>query len=166
MQHVLAQCTFLEKDQNELHVSNTFSGDDFSESIVKTWLYDFLKSTDTDVFDAARIHESDIYKVIDFVKNCSTTFNVFASKVSKLYDLLDIGLIRFPTKMDPYIKVYRLQLTGLFSGGTFMMIPHTVNRILSANVYSCKYYPRDDLLKYLPREIIQDTLVQLEHVLQ
>jgi hypothetical protein len=165
MQSILAQNTALEKDHNELRAIDTFPGTNFSESIVKTWLYDFLKSTDTDVFEAARMHESEILRVIDLVQN-SSAFDFFANHVSNSYTLLDIGLIRFPTKTDPYVKVYRLQLIGLFSGDSFMMASRNTHRELSAHVYSCKYHPRYDLLKYIPREMIQDTLARFEHMLR
>ena len=164
MQSVLAQCPVLEKDEKELRVDDKFCKD-FSEANVNTWLYDFLKINDMDVFNAARIHESDIKKVTEFMQN-SSTHNWMADHVSKSYDLLDIGMIRFPTKTDPYIKLYRLQLSGKFSGSSYIFASYGINRSLSVTVYACKYYPRDELLKCLSPNMIKTTLVNFEHMLQ
>jgi hypothetical protein len=165
MKNVLAQCSALEKNEkdNEVNVTGTFVGE-FSDTAMKTWLYNFLKENDMDVFDAARIHDDEINEVIDFVKN-SSTHNLLTDHVFNSYDLLDIGMIRFPTKTEPYIKLYRLQLTGLFSGSSFMTVSRNVSRSISASVYSCKYLPRDDLLERLPPDMIKNTLVKFEHML-
>ena len=165
MQSVLSQCSVLEKYDTDLHVIDTFA-DDFSDTThVKSWLYTLLKTKDMDVFNAARIHDTDINEVIDFVKN-SSTHNWMADHVSNSYDLLDIGMIRFPTKTEPYVKLYRLQLSGLFSGSSFMMASRNINRSLSADVYSCKYHPRDDLLKLLAPDMVKNTLIKFEHMLK
>jgi hypothetical protein len=164
MQRVLAQCPALERDKDEINVVDRFGGN-LSEASVKTWLYEFLRKTDADVFNASRIHESSINEVVGFVQKSSVDFGVFSDTVFKSYDLLDIGLIRFPTKATPYIKIYRLQLSGYFSGSRFMMISHGANRALSVTVSSRKYHPRDDLLKRLAPEMVQTTLAHFEQML-
>jgi hypothetical protein len=165
MQSILAQCHEVQKNPNEKEIneSRTFDGE-FSNTNVKTWLYNFLKEKDADVFDVARIYDDEIKEVIDFVQN-SSTHHLLANHVFNSYDLLDIGMIRFPTKTEPYIKIYRLQLTGLFSGSSFMTVSRNVSRSISASVYSCKYFPRDDLLDRLPPNMIKNTLVKFEHML-
>jgi hypothetical protein len=164
IQSVLVQCPVLEKDEKELYAVEKFDKD-LSEESVNTWLYDFLKAKDADVCDAARIHEKEIKGIIAFVQN-SSTHHWMADHVSNSYDLLDIGMIRFPTKTNPYIKLYRLQLSGLFSGSSFMTISHGTSRSLSASVYSCKYNPRDELLRRLAPGMVKNTLVKFEHMLQ
>jgi len=72
-------------------------------------------------------------------------------------------MIRFPTKKDPYVKLYRLQLRGTFSGNRFMMvITNGEERILTATVSSRKYYPRDELLQCIESETIRTSLATFE----
>jgi hypothetical protein len=165
MQSILAQCPAVQKNpkEKEINETGTFVGE-FSDTNVKTWLYKFLKENDTDVFDVARIHDNEIKEVIDFIQNCST-HHFWADDVFNSYDLLDIGMMRFPTKTEPYVKIYRLQLTGLFSGSSFMTASRNITRSISASVYSCKYLPRDDLLERLSPDMIKSTLVKFEHML-
>jgi len=162
LQAMMLQCPVLEPDQNKTDAQETFSGK-FSETNVSTWFYDFVKKHDNDVFDAARIHSQEINEVIQFVGNHSVDFHVFSETVSDSSDLLDIGMIRFPTKKDPYVKLYRLQLRGTFSGNRFMMvITNGEERILTATVSSRKYYPRDELLQCIESETIRTSLATFE----
>jgi hypothetical protein len=155
LQNILAQCPVIEADQNITYGEETYSGK-FSETDVSTWFYDFVKIHDSDVLDASRIHSPEINEVIQFVANQSVDFHVFSKSVSSSSSLLDIGMIRFPTKKDPFVKLYRLQLKGTFSGKRFMMVfTSGEERILTATVTSCKYYPRDDLLRHIQTDKIK-----------
>ena len=155
LQNILAQCTVLEADQNITYGEETYSGK-FSETDVSTWFYDFVKNHDSDVLDASRIHSTEINEVIQFVANQTVDFHVFSKSVSSSSSLLDIGMIRFPTKKDPFVKLYRLQLKGAFSGKRFMMVfTSGEERILTATVTSCKYYPRNDLLQHIQTDKIK-----------
>ena len=165
LQATLLQCLVLEPDQNNTDAQETFRGK-FSEADVSTWFYDFVKKHDNDVFDAARIHGPEINEVIQFVGNNTVDFHVFSKAVSSSSDLLDIGMIRFPTEKEPYVKLYRLQLRGTFAGSRFMMVfTSEEERTLTATVSSRKYYPRDELLQCIQSETIQKTLTTFEDML-
>ena len=56
LQAILAQCPVLEPDQERVYGEETYSGK-FSKVDVNTWLYDFINKHDSDVRDAARIHD-------------------------------------------------------------------------------------------------------------
>ena len=130
---------------------------------MSSWLYNFINKHDCDVFDAARIHNPEIRQVIQFVGDQSVEFNVFSKAVSNSTDLIDIGMIRFPTKQDPYVKLYRLQLKGKFVGKRFMMIfTSGEERSITANISSLKYYPRDELLQRIQSENVKNTLKKFE----
>jgi len=162
LQAMMSQFPVLEPDQNKTDAQETFSGK-FSETDVSTWFYDFVKKHDNDVFDAARIHSPEINEVIQFVGNHSVDFHVFSETVSDSSDLLDIGMIRFPAKKDPYVKLYRSQLKGTFSGNRFMMVfTSGEERTLTATVSARKYYPRVELLQCLQPETIQKVVATFE----
>jgi hypothetical protein len=162
LEAILAQCPALEADQNKVYGEETFNGE-FSEVDVNTWLYDFINKHDGDVLDAARIHDQEIRNIIKFVGDQSVEFNVFSKAVSISTNLIDIGMIRFPTKTDPCVKLYRLQLRGTFVGKKFMMIFSSgVNRSITASVSSHKYYPRDELLQRIQPENVKNTLKKFE----
>ena len=165
LQAVLAQCPVLEADANKTFAQETFDGK-FSETDVSTWFYDFVKKHDSDIFDAARIHGVEINEVIQFVENCSVDYHVFSGTDSDSSSLLDIGMIRFPTKNHPHVKLYRLQLKGTFVGSRFMLVfASDQERSLTANVTSRKYYPRDELLQGIPAEVVRNTLETFEEML-
>ena len=127
-----------------------------SKKVASYYFYDFVKNHDSDVLDASRIHSTEINEVIQFVANQTVDFHVFSKSVSSSSSLLDIGMIRFPTKKDPFVKLYRLQLKGAFSGKRFMMVfTSGEERILTATVTSCKYYPRNDLLQHIQTDKIK-----------
>jgi hypothetical protein len=162
LEAILAQCPVLEADQKRVYGEETFNGE-FSEVDVNTWLYDFINKHDGDVLDAARIHDQEIRNIIKFVGDQSVEFNVFSKAVSISTNLIDIGMIRFPTKIDPCVKLYRLQLRGTFVGKKFMMIFSSgVNRSITASVSSHKYYPRDELLQRIQTDAVKNTLEKFE----
>ena len=163
LQAILAQCPMLEADQDRVYGEETFNGK-FSETAVSTWLYDFINRHDSDVLDAARIHSSEINEVIKFVGDQSVGFTLFSKDVSNSYDLIDIGTIRFPTKKDPFVKLYRLQLKGTFSGKGFMTIFTKENRSITVSMSSQKYYPRKELLQRMLPESVKNTLEKFESV--
>ena len=163
LQAILAQCPMLEADQDRVYGEETFNGE-FSETAVSTWLYDFINRHDSDVLDAARIHSSEINEVIKFVGDQSVGFTLFSKDVSNSYDLIDIGMIRFPTKKDPFVKLYRLQLKGTFSGKRFMIFSSEENRSITVSMSSQKYYPRDELLQRMLPESVKNTLEKFESV--
>ena len=164
LQAILAQCPVLEPDQERVYGEETYSGK-FSKVDVNTWLYDFINKHDSDVRDAARIHDQEICQVIKFVGDQAVGFNFFSKAVSKSTDLLDIGMIRFPTKTDPCVKLYRLQLRGTFVGERFMMIFTKEDRSLTASVSSRKYYPRKELLQRIQPDAIKNTIEKFESML-
>jgi len=71
-------------------------------------------------------------------------------------------MIRFPTKNNPYVKLYRLQLSGTFVGSKHMMIFGKKERTFTASVNSRKYYPREELLQRFSQETIQSILIKFE----
>ena len=167
LQAILAQCPVLKADQDRVYGEKTFSreaNEEFSETDVSTWLYDFINRHDSDVLDASRIHDQEIRQVIKFVRDQSVGFTLFSKDVSNSYDLIDIGMIRFPTKKDPFVKLYRLQLKGTFSGKGFMMIFTKENRSITVSMSSQKYYPRDELLQRMLPESVKNTLEKFESV--
>ena len=162
LQAILAQCPMLEADQDRVYGEETFNGE-FSETAVSTWLYDFINRHDSDVLDAARIHSSEINEVIKFVGDQSVGFTLFSKDVSNSYDLIDIGMIRFPTKKEPFVKLYRLHLIGIFEGRGMLIITEET-RLIAASVRSQKYYPRDELLQRMLPESVKNTLEKFESV--
>ena len=163
LEAILAQCPVLEADQNKVYGEETFNEEFSKVDDVNTWLYDFINKHDGDVLDAARIHNNEIRNVIKFVGDQSVEFNVFSKAVSTSTNLIDIGMIRFPTKTDPCVKLYRLQLRGTFVGKKFMMIfSSEENRSITASVSSHKYYPRDELLQRIQSENVKNTLNKFE----
>jgi hypothetical protein len=74
-------------------------------------------------------------------------------------------MIRFPTKPEPYVKLYRLQLKGTYTGRRASVVTYDEERILTANVTSRKYYPNDDLLQRLAPENIKSTISRFEYML-
>ena len=162
LQAILAQCPVLEPDQDRVYGEETFNGE-FSETAVSTWLYDFINRHDSDVLDAARIHSSEINEVIKFVGDQSVGFTLFSKDVSNSYDLIDIGMIRFPTKKEPFVKLYRLHLKGIFEGRGMLIITEET-RLIAASVRSQKYYPRDELLQRMLPESVKNTLEKFESV--
>ena len=169
LQAILAQCPVLEADKDRVYGEETFNGE-FSETAVSAWLYDFINTHDSDVLDASRIHNPEIRQVIQFVGDQSVEFNVFSKAVSKSTDLIDIGMIRFPTEKDPCVKLYRLQLKGQFSGKKFMMVFSSgETRSITASVSSQKYYPRDELLQRIQRiqpDTVKNALEKFESMLE
>ena len=162
LEAILAQCPVLEPDQDRVYGEETINGE-FSEVDVNTWLYDFINKHDSDVRDAARIHDQEIRRVINFVREQTVEFNVFSKAVSTSTNLIDIGMIRFPTKNDPCVKLYRLQLRGQFVGKKFMMVFSSgVNRSITASVSSHKYYPRNELLQRIQPDAVKNTLEKFE----
>ena len=164
LEAILAQCPVLEPDQDRVYGEETINGE-FSEVDVNTWLYDFINKHDSDVRDAARIHDQEICQVIKFVGDQAVGFNFFSKAVSKSTDLIDIGMIRFPTKTDPCVKLYRLQLRGTFVGERFMMIFTKEDRSLTASISSRKYYPRVELLQRIQPDVIKNTIEKFESML-
>ena len=163
LEAILAQCPVLEADQNKVYGEETFNEEFSKVDDVNTWLYDFINKHDGDVLDAARIHNNEIRNVIKFVGDQSVEFNVFSKAVSTSTNLIDIGMIRFPTKTDPCVKLYRLQLRGTFMGKKFMMVFSSgENRSITASVSSHKYYPRDELLQRIQSENVKNTLNKFE----
>ena len=162
LQAILAQCPVLEADKDRVYGEETFNGE-FSETAVSTWLYDFINRHDSDVLDAARIHSSEINEVIKFVGDQSVGFTLFSKDVSNSYDLIDIGMIRFPTKKEPFVKLYRLHLKGIFEGRGMLIITEET-RLIAASVRSQKYYPRDELLQRMLPESVKNTLEKFESV--
>jgi len=167
MQSVLKQCLVLEEDENKIEARDTFTGD-FSEDNVKSWLYEFLNKHDSDVQNAARIHDAEITEVIDFIVNKSierdTFLDYFSASETNSFDLIDIGMIRFPTEKNPYVKLYRLQLKGTYSGER-LMVMKADKRAITASVNSRKYYPREELLQRFSQETIQSILIKFENTL-
>ena len=167
MQTNLKQCLVLEEDENKIETQDAFTGD-LSEDNVKSWLYGFLDKRDSDVHDAARIHDAEITEVIDFVVNKSVELNTFldyfSASETNSFDLIDIGMIRFPTENNPYVKLYRLQLSGTFVGSKYMMVFGENERAFTASVSSQKYYPRDELLQRFSPETIQNVLIKFENM--
>ena len=167
LQAILAKCPVLKADQDRVYGEKTFSreaNEEFSETDVSTWLYDFINRHDSDVLDASRIHDQEIRQVIKFVRDQSVGFTLFSKDVSNSYDLIDIGMIRFPTKKDPFVKLYRLQLKGTFSGKRFMIFSSEENRSITVSMSSQKYYPRDELLQRMLPESVKNTLEKFESV--
>ena len=136
-----------------------------SNDEMKKRINTYVKECDTDVFDAVRIHDPEITEVIQFVANQSVEFGILPKSVSNSMSLLDIGMIRFPTKDNPYVKLYRFQLTGTFSGSRFMMVQDTEERILTVTVDSCEYYPNYDLLQRIDPEYVDKTIARFEDTL-
>jgi hypothetical protein len=169
MQSALKQCLVLEEDENKIETRDTFTGDFSEEDNVKSWLYGFLNKHDSDVHDAARIHDAEITEVIDFIVNKSveldTFLDYFSASETNSFDLIDIGMIRFPTENNPYVKLYRLQLSGTFVGSKYMMIFGKKERTFTASVNSRKYYPREELLQCFSQETIQSILIKFENTL-
>jgi hypothetical protein len=169
MQTNLKQCLVLEEDENKIETRDTFTGDFSEEDNVKSWLYGFLNKHDSDVHDAARIHDAEITEVIDFIVNKSveldTFLDYFSASETNSFDLIDIGMIRFPTENNPYVKLYRLQLSGTFVGSKYMMIFDEKERAFTVSVNSRKYYPRDELLQRFSQETIQNVLMKFENML-
>jgi hypothetical protein len=167
MQSALKQCLVLEEDENKIEARDTFTGD-FSEDNVKSWLYEFLDKHDSDVQNAARIHDAEITEVIDFIVNKSverdTFLDYFSASETNSFDLIDIGMIRFPTEKNPYVKLYRLQLSGTFVGERLMWMKAD-KRAITASVNSRKYYPREELLQRFSQETIQSILIKFENTL-
>ena len=155
LQGILLQHPVLQSGETT-HRQETFAGE-FTEPKVKTWLHEFVTEYDTDVYDAVRIHDDEITEVIRFVANQS---------VSNSASLLDIGMIRFPTKDNPYVKLYRIQLTGAFSGSSHIMPSGgDETRVLTATVDSCNYYPNDIVLQRINPEYVDKTIARFEDML-
>ena len=143
----------------------TYAGE-FTEPKVKDWLDKFVTECDKEVSDAARLHDPEITEVIRFVANQSTWFSIIPKSVSNSTSLLDIGMIRFPTKDNPYVKLYRLQLTGAFSGSSHIMPSGgDETRVLTATVDSCSYYPNVDILQRINPEYVDKTIARFEDTL-
>ena len=136
-----------------------------SNDEMKKRINTYVQELDTDVFDAVRIHDPQITEVIQFVANQSVGFSILPKSVSNSASLLDIGMIRFPTKDNPYVKLYRFQLTGAFSGSIYMMVPDAEERILTVTVDSCEYHPNDDLLQRINPEYVDKTIARFEDTL-
>jgi len=161
MKAILAQCPALEADQKRVYGEETYQVDKYNETSMSTWIYDFIKRQDGDVFDAARIHDNEIREVIRFVESQTVSFDIFSNTVYSSMDLLDIGMIRFPTKKNPYVKLYRLQLKGTYSGERYMMMKDE-KRAITASISSHKYYPRDELLQHIRPENIKNIIDKFE----
>ena len=165
LQAILAQCTILEADPNKTYGEETFGGEAFSKVEASTWFYDFIKKHDSDVLDAARMHAAEIDDVIQFISNKATDKNMFAKAVSDFANLIDIGMIRFPTEHDPCVKLYRLQLKGTVDGKGFMFGTYDQHKTLTAVVNSRKYYSRSELLQRVRPDIISKTIEHFEKTL-
>ena len=74
-------------------------------------------------------------------------------------------MVLFPTKQTPYLKLYRLQLTGTFSGSKFMMISYGEERTLTAIIDSLKFFPRVELLQRINPEYVDQTIARFEDML-
>ena len=144
----------------------TYAGE-FTEPKVKDWLTNrFVKKYDEEISDAVRIHDPEVTEVIRFVANQSTWFSIIPKSVSNSTSLLDIGMIRFPTKDNPYVKLYRIQLTGAFSGSSHIMPSGgDETRVLTATVDSCNYYPNDIVLQRINPEYVDKTIARFEDML-
>ena len=164
LQGFLLQNTALRHGE-PVHAEKPFAGK-FTEPEMKTWLNKVVKECDTEISDALRINDPQITEVIQFVANQSVGFSILPKSVSNSTSLLDIGMIRFPTKDNPYVKLYRLQLTGAFSGSSHIMPSGgDETRVLTATVDSCNYYPNDIVLQRINPEYVDKTIARFEDTL-
>ena len=169
MQGILLNCPELKPDKESItnHTEATYTGKLVDNmATIKKWLMDNIVSVnDNDLLNAVRIHDNEITEVIQFVTTETVDLQFLPNSVSKSTSLLDIGMVLFPTKQTPYLKLYRLQLTGTFSGSKFMAIPYGQERTLTAIIDSLKYYPRDELLQRINPEYVDKTIARFEDTL-
>ena len=133
---------------------------------VMEWLHNVITGCDEELTEFMRFNDTDITEVIQFVMNQSVGFTFFSNSVSKSTSVLDIGLIRFPTKELPYLKLYRIQLSGTFSGSGFtMFFSGAEERILTVNVKSCEYHPNNIILQRINPEYVDKTIARFEDML-
>ena len=163
LQGFLLQNTALRHGE-PVHAEKPFAGK-FTEPEMKTWLDEFVKECDTEISDALRINDPQITEVIQFVANQSVGFSILPKSVSNSTSLLDIGMIRFPTKGTPYVNLYRFQLTGTFSGSRFMMVAGAEERTLTATVSSRKFFPNVDIWQRINSEYVDKTIARFEDTL-
>ena len=145
--NVLLQCPMLEiQESSKVFKTETRYVKDLKTTDKNTemrqWMYEVVKSADADVFDVARLHEAEFNDII----------NTSLGDIDNDDEALDIGIIRFPTKVLPYVKVYRLLVSS--------MIGH-----VSVEIHSVKYYPKIGVLSSIPAETVVFVNKKFEHML-
>ena len=80
--------------------------------------------------------------------------SLFASAVHAKKDILDIGFLRFPTDVQPYVKLYRIRVSSRADGARVLFFGGGMEASVSVELMSRKYYPRMDMFKEIPSDVI------------
>jgi len=175
LEKVMNECVMLEKSDdstvNKLE-SKTFSEiKDASDKVgyLKEWIRNLVLQADSDVYDAMRLTDDDLDSVLGLVLKDTGihdgwTFFVNSHDIER--DLLDIGMIRFPTDDRPYVKLYRILVRVRAKNRRILFLESGKHATTSVEFTSRKYYPRMDMFKSLSSDVVSTGISTFEKALE
>lgn len=175
LEKVMNECIMLEKSDDS--TVNKFESKTFSEikdasdkvGYLKEWIRNLVLQADSDVYDAMRLTDDDLDSVLRLVLKDTGihdgwTFFVNSHDIER--DLLDIGMIRFPTDDRPYVKLYRILVRVRAKNSRILFLEGGKHATTSVEFTSRKYYPRMDMFKSLSSDVVSTSISAFETALQ
>ena len=175
LEKIMNECIMLEKgDDSTVNKMETKTLEDLEyvddkSGYLKAWFGDLIKQADADVYEAMRLNGDEIDHVVNLALkdvNVHGFWSLFASSISAREDILDIGMIRFPTEEHPYVKLYRIRVSSRADGNRVLFFGGEMEACVSVELTSRKYYPRMDMFKTLSSDLISTNISTFEKTLQ
>jgi hypothetical protein len=172
LEKVMNECVILERggdstvDKMETKTLKNLEDVDGDKSeYIKLWFRDLIRQADPDVYEAMRLNGCEIDRVIKLaLKDVGVHdfWSLFANKIYAREDILDIGMIRFPTEEHPYMKLYRVRVSSRADGARILFFGGGMEACVSIELTSRKYYPRMDMFKTLPSDFVGTVISTFE----
>lgn len=174
LEQVMNECVVLEKgvdstvNKMETKTLKDLEGVDDKPAYLKEWFRDLIRQADSDVYEAMRLNDDQLDGVINLaLKDVDVHgfWSVFASSVHARDDILDIGMIRFPTEEHPYVKLYRIRVSSRADGVRVLFFGGGMEASVSVEFTSREYHPRMEMFKTLTSEFISTNISTFERAL-
>jgi len=181
LEKIMNECVVLEKGRsstvNEMKTKTLKDLEDVEDKVgyLKLWFRNLIERADSDVYDAMRLGSDEIDSVMSLVLKdvgvhgdfsvsgiCKGFLSLFANSIHAKKDILDIGMLRFPTEDRPYVKLYRIRLSSRADGDRVLFIGGDMKVSASVELTSRKYYPRLELIKNLSSDFVSTTVSTFE----
>jgi hypothetical protein len=163
LEKVMNECVMVEKGDdstvNKLETKTLNDLEDVEDKVgyLKLWFRDLVEKADPDVYESMRLKGDEIDSVLDIIlKDVGVHgfLSLFASSIHAKKDILDIGFLRFPTDVQPYVKLYRIRVSSSADGVRVLFFGGGMEARVSVELTSRKYYPRMDMFKAISSDVI------------
>jgi hypothetical protein len=140
-------CAFQKRDDSAINkIETTYIQKNIDKKTLIKWVTDLIQKTDPEISDDTGLKDDALDSVLNVALDpfdFQNIVNLIVQETTRTAELLDVGIVRFPTKVNPFVKMYRIRITGGFYGHRILGITFRRVAYLSVEITSRKYYLRE-----------------------